>query len=145
MPGEAPSAECRGRGALVGALVGDALGAPWEGESSATIARTVASLAAASLSPHPAEDGPCWMADSRVFPDAVASAEVAGIDLMARPSAVGMHTDDGEQTIGLARSLVAVRGVDAEHAALSAAMVFVCPPDHGGYSAHTCAYAARGH
>lgn len=86
-----PTLRERGRGLVCGALVGDALGAPFEGESSASIARVCDSLGIAHT-------GPSEMVDGRRFPDALASAEAMGIDLMVeKPDTVGWCVPASQQ------------------------------------------------
>eukprot|EP00697_Spironema_sp_BW2_P000141 gnl/Spiro4/10194_TR5412_c1_g1_i1.p1 gnl/Spiro4/10194_TR5412_c1_g1~~gnl/Spiro4/10194_TR5412_c1_g1_i1.p1 ORF type:complete len:484 (+),score=104.70 gnl/Spiro4/10194_TR5412_c1_g1_i1:122-1573(+) len=109
-------------GLVLGAFVGDALGAPFEGESAASIARVC-------------PDGPWDMFDGRTLPDVVASAAVAGVDL--GPSRVGHYTDDTEMLLALTDSLVQCGGLCPTHVALNSALWFARPPNRGGYSAAT--------
>lgn len=126
----------RTQGCIAGTYAGDAFGAPFEGESSASVQR----ICNGAL--------PLDIADSRAFPDALASAAAAGLgDLReVQPDSRGNYTDDTEMTMALAEALLAsisaARGGTEEspHPALVAAysaLWFYRTPARGGYSAGT--------
>ena len=110
------------RGILVGGMVGDALGAPWEGESSSSIKREVPS-------------GPFDFFDHREMTDIKLAAELTGIPL--GPCTIGEFTDDTECMMALTDSLIQAEGISTIVTALSTCLWWCSTPHMGGYSSWT--------
>jgi len=107
---------------IICGYLGDSLGAPFEGESSANIQREC---------PNGAWD----FFDHRELTDVKLTVQATGIDL--GPSRIGEFTDDTEGLLAVSDSLVAMGGLHPHHCALNTALWWIKPPDTGGYSAYT--------
>lgn len=135
VPDERTDGADRGVGIMLGGMIGDVLGAPFEGENSATI-QTV-------------WKPPFDVFDGSQLPSVQETLQLLGLDV---PSRIGEHTDDTEALCALAFSLVELKGLYARHAALSWAWFWIRPKRRssadastlgndwtGGYSAWTFA------
>lgn len=109
-------------GIILGGMLGDALGSPWEGESSSSIEKEV-------------PEGPFDFFDHRNLTDVKLSAALANIDL--GNSRVGEYTDDTELLMALADSLIQAKGINTKLTSLITCWWWSSKPHIGGFSAGT--------
>eukprot|EP01129_Flabellula_baltica_P002689 TRINITY_DN1250_c0_g1_i1.p1 TRINITY_DN1250_c0_g1~~TRINITY_DN1250_c0_g1_i1.p1 ORF type:complete len:277 (-),score=39.29 TRINITY_DN1250_c0_g1_i1:386-1216(-) len=117
-----PTRSDKAKGLILGAFTGDVMGAPFEGESSASIKREL-------------PDGPYQLFDKRELTDIKLSAQLMQLDL--GPSQMGEYTDDTECLLALVDSLVSLQGLSGIHVAYTTAYWWCREPDHGGFSVYT--------